>query len=1017
MQNRMLSIIILFVLLTVQAPAATTDDASMIATQADIDAGAFAGRDLHLQCKELISYQSSDTEYIVKHTLVLKGGFSISLGAYQYSGDEAVIWLESTIENRRDTRLQSTDKRTITNHKVVAYLQGNISTHKTKGAAALEPGTKVIENRQTMIIWFDVSGEVFATADKRQDSDPRGLALYKTAFSVLKNAGFGPETAGTEEPLTSTARPQMHLVTVDTPAKTGQAGTKSQQETMRFQYPVNISPAGETAFKIEWGIEKDNEEKIGIATGRFYIWQKQDETDEILEFQADNAVIFYADQEPNSVRNEDQTQDLMAGRFIKAIYISGNVTMTEGRRTIQADEIFYDFERKKALAINALMRNFDTNQEIPIYVRAARLRQLSENKFAADDITLTTSEFYEPQISLNASSVIITDTTATDQQQGDVPRESWDAEMRDVRLKYYDNTFFYWPKMRANLERPDLPIKSAQAGYDSTWGTSIETQWYLSRLLGLQEPEGTDTTLALDYYSKRGVGVGIESDYTGDKNFGRFLGYIIDDHGEDKLGRNRTRRDLEPPRELRGRLRWQHRQFLPYNWQLTTEISYASDENFIESFYRNEFNVGKEQETLVHLKRIENNWGLSLLGNVRINDFVNKLEELPTAEFHWTGQSFWDDRLTFYSDTQVSRFRQRYTESTLTHPRENIYSLATTRNEIDMPLSYDKIKIVPYVAGTVAYEDEFGFYQDLDGSTDNNVDEVWYGESGVRISPAPYWKVFPEVKSKVWDINQLRHVIEPHLTAVQYTQADSVIEQRDTVNFGISQRLQTKRGVGENQQTVDWMRLDMDVTWVNDSGSAKSGPDRFLWNKPFIPIINTYRPPRGGTLQLDRRGSATFGPRRNNFTADYSWLLGDTTALLSDMYYDMQSGVVQQFDIGFTHMRWPNLSYYIGSRYLKRFNNGFGEKGSNMFNFAITYVLDPRYTMVFSQQVDFDYGKTVCSDLTLIRQYHRTYWSLTYSADESLKEHSIAFSLWPQGVPDVSIGQRRYTTVGGAAGY
>lgn len=786
---------------------------------------------------------------------------------------------------------------------------------------------------------------------------------------------------------------------------------------MRFQYPVNISPAGETAFKIEWGIEKDNEEKIGIATGRFYIWQKQDETDEILEFQADNAVIFYADQEPNSVRNEDQTQDLMAGRFIKAIYISGNVTMTEGRRTIQADEIFYDFERKKALAINALMRNFDTNQEIPIYVRAARLRQLSENKFAADDITLTTSEFYEPQISLNASSVIITDTTATDQQQGDVPRESWDAEMRDVRLKYYDNTFFYWPKMRANLERPDLPIKSAQAGYDSTWGTSIETQWYLSRLLGLQEPEGTDTTLALDYYSKRGVGVGIESDYTGDKNFGRFLGYIIDDHGEDKLGRNRTRRDLEPPRELRGRLRWQHRQFLPYNWQLTTEISYASDENFIESFYRNEFNVGKEQETLVHLKRIENNWGLSLLGNVRINDFVNKLEELPTAEFHWTGQSFWDDRLTFYSDTQVSRFRQRYTESTLTHPRENIYSLATTRNEIDMPLSYDKIKIVPYVAGTVAYEDEFGFYQDLDGSTDNNVDEVWYGESGVRISPAPYWKVFPEVKSKVWDINQLRHVIEPHLTAVQYTQADSVIEQRDTVNFGISQRLQTKRGVGENQQTVDWMRLDMDVTWVNDSGSAKSGPDRFLWNKPFIPIINTYRPPRGGTLQLDRRGSATFGPRRNNFTADYSWLLGDTTALLSDMYYDMQSGVVQQFDIGFTHMRWPNLSYYIGSRYLKRFNNGFGEKGSNMFNFAITYVLDPRYTMVFSQQVDFDYGKTVCSDLTLIRQYHRTYWSLTYSADESLKEHSIAFSLWPQGVPDVSIGQRRYTTVGGAAGY
>jgi hypothetical protein len=80
-------------------------------------------------------------------------------------------------------------------------------------------------------------------------------------------------------------------------------------------------------------------------------------------------------------------------------------------------------------------------------------------------------------------------------------------------------------------------------------------------------------------------------------------------------------------------------------------------------------------------------------------------------------------------------------------------------------------------------------------------------------------------------------------------------------------------------------------------------------------------------------------------------------------------------------------------------------------------VLDPRYTVVFSQQIDFDYGKTVRSDIALIRQYHRIYWGIIYSADESLDEHAITFSLWPQGVSDLAIGQRRYTELGGSAGY
>lgn len=139
--------------------------------------------------------------------------------------------------------------------------------------------------------------------------------------------------------------------------------------------------------------------------------------------------------------------------------MAGDVVMTEGPRTIRADVIYYDFERKRAIAINAVMRSFDVSQGIPIYVRAAQLRQLAENKFAAKNITLTSSEFYLPQISLNASKVTITDTTGVDQQKGTTSKSSYDAQMEDVRLKMYDKTIFYWPFMRSDLPGPIFRLK------------------------------------------------------------------------------------------------------------------------------------------------------------------------------------------------------------------------------------------------------------------------------------------------------------------------------------------------------------------------------------------------------------------------------------------------------------------------------------------------------------------------------------------------------------------------------
>ena len=976
-------------------------------------ASAFVGQDLHLAGGELLSYQLSTGPStalgVNSHILVLQDGFSMSVGANQFSSDSAVVWLKAeATEFRGRVRID-------VNARV--YLEGNVSLKKTKGAKTTGLNETVVEKGESMVVRFGVSGEVFVTAKKRELGDPRGLELYSRALAVVvpvePKLELRPEARVPELPAEK-IRPERapeEAVTV----KPVEVVPEPEAKEPRFRYPVNISPAGEAPLKTKSAKAADGTD-IATVMQRFYVWQKQDEEGGLLELQADRAVIFYSSEQLRAGEAGGGAEEILAGGAVKAIYMSGDVVMTEGQRTIRAEEMYYDFERKKGLAIGAVMRNFDAARGIPIYVRAAKLQQIAENKFAADNITLTSSEFYVPQVSLNASRVIITDTTPVDERLGKVSDSSYDAEMRDVRLKMGDTTIFYWPFMRSNLQRPDVPLKSAYIGHDNTWGTSVETRWYLARLLGLREAEGTDSTLALDYYGKRGVGAGVEVDYEREDYFGRLLGYIIRDSGEDRLGRYSSRRDVEPPRELRGRFRWQHRHFLPYNWQLTSGVSYSSDEHFIESYYRNEFNVGERQETYVHLKRLQDNWALSFLGKGRINDFSDELEELPGVGFHVTGQSLFNDMFTLYSDTEVSRLRQRIGNKYTTAINEEQFSFMSQRVELDMPIRTAAFKIMPFVAGTFGYDDRSGFRRSLvDGSNTGSFgeDKVWLGEAGVRVS-SQYWKVYPDVKSRLWDLNQLRHIIKPQLTAVLYEESDSVVKQHDTLNVGISQRLQTKRGAADKRRTVDWMRLDTDFTWVNDSESADAaGPDRFIWNRPIVPMRVLSAPDIfNSDLGSGLRRFEMFGPRRNYFGADYIWRLSDTSAVLSDMHFDMQSGVVQQFNVGFSHLRWPNLSYYIGSRYLRRVEV-LDEKGSNAFTFAATYVLDPRYTIVYSAQYDFDYGASIRSDITLIRRYHRVYCGITYSSDESLDRHAIVFSIWPQGIPEMAIGPRRYVGPGG----
>ncbi|MBL7215316.1 MAG: LPS assembly protein LptD [Phycisphaerae bacterium] len=994
----------------------------MAAGPSSVDPSVLAGQDLHLTAPVMTVCHRPDQTW--SQVILLEDGVMVQIGDNLLNSQKAVLYLEP----------QTSDAMGEASYLARAYLEGQISVQKGPKAKTTAVRHFLVEGADVLMTQFLVTGEIFAVADTQRPIAPEQLSsneLYIRASEALlqlptrpqiPQSALVPDIRSIQDTIapagTKTARQPGTM-----PSGKPGVGLPSQQQPSESvaEFPVHLSAVWEPIPQIEKRTMPDGREVI-TASGRFYLWQKRSE-ENIVEFLADEMVFFF-EKDQFAIDQTQGTGSQIGFGKIQSVYLRGNIVMTEGERTTRADEIYYDFWNQRALVVNASMRVFDEKRGLPIYLRAKMLGHVSENIYEAQDVQLTSSEFYFPQVSLNASKMVLLSDEAVQQylpsdETSDVASQ-YEGRLYDVRAKYGDFTFFRWPKIVTNFKRPDIPLSRIRVGNDSQYGTSVETRWHLARLLGIKDPAWLDSQLALDYFGKRGVGAGVEAEYEKDDAKGSLIGYIMTDRGQDDLGRTTNRRNLDPQQDIRGRLSFRHRQFLPDDWQLTVEASYISDRNFLEWMYRDEFYTDKGQETLVYLKRLRDNWAFSILGKIRINDFETMTEELPSIEYHLKGQSFWDNRLTWYSDNQAARFRNRFDEDGAGGNGE-FYTFAYTRNEVDLPLTWETIKFVPYVAGSYSLEDGQGYYVDLDGTTKaSGEDHIFLGEVGLRASTM-FWKDDPYVHSDLWDLNGIRHIVTPYAEVVTYHANDASVDMRDAVHVGVSQRWQTHRGSEENRRTLDWIRLDTEATWVGDdadssisplvSGSQLYGPAAFVYNDPSIPL-------------LLRRDTGYYGIVRDTINGEFVWRVSDTLSLLSDMNYDMNSGYIQQFDAGMSRYVYPDISYYLGTRYLRPLIvnvdenddgvNDVHEVGSHSFVAAVTYRLTPRYIATFSQEYNFDYAQAVRSDLTVVRQYHRMFYAMSFSFDQSLKRNAVIFSIWPQGVKELAVGSRKYTGLTGA---
>jgi hypothetical protein len=643
------------------------------------------------------------------------------------------------------------------------------------------------------------------------------------------------------------------------------------------------------------------------------------------------------------------------------VYAEGNVTIYHLGRVVECDRVFYDLTDDRAVILEATIRTTVREGSLPLYYRAKEIRQLNPNQYVATDGIITTCEFAHPHYWLQTKQFTL------DESEDSRLAQAWNNV-----LFVHGLPLWYWPYYAHDISRDRTVLKRFRVSQSTEFGTEVRTAWdlYDLGLVGRDWTDWSNLALVVDLLSRRGVGLGLDFDYRRWGGEGYFTSYYINDQGQDVPG-------VPLEEDQRGRFEWRHRQQLSSYDTILAEFSWMSDRGFLDEYFEQEAREDKEKETVLYYKHQRGLSALTVLGKVRTNDFLTQTEYLPQVGYRLLGYPLgyclWGDRLTFYSTSQVANVRLRPDEA-LHLPQPDLWRFDTL-NELDMPLAWRFIHVVPFVgARYTAYTDS----PDAFGQESGRAVDRLVGEYGFR-SSATFSRVY-RVTNRLLDLDGVRHIITPtvdyfHRYAVtadpnevfHFDEVDPLGEFQ-MVRLGLRQRWQTRRlSRGQSplasvdQRVVDWVLLDAHLDLFPD-------PDR------------------------DNQGNVL-----GDLNLDLIWRLSDHVTLLSDGQMDLANGLGWDVaNITFKLDRSPRLAFYLGHRFIR-------EAGSSAFTFGFDYDISAKWQVGALWQYDFQGGFPLTQRLVLTRRLHRWLLEMSFQRDEGEQggtgDTSVSLTLVPQGLP------------------
>jgi hypothetical protein len=359
---------------------------------------------------------------------------------------------------------------------------------------------------------------------------------------------------------------------------------------------------------------------------------------------------------------------------------------------------------------------------------------------------------------------------------------------------------------------------------------------------------------------------------------------------------------------------------------------------------------------------------------------------------------------------------------------------AYTNHELSMPMNiYDVVRIVPYVQGQiVGWNNQLGngpFNQQSTGAMGR-----FWGAAGVHTEMTA-WKLYPDVENEFLNIHGLNNKMSffgDFRTAYANQRLNSIAVQDDlddnwyefvrryfaitswtggilpfpydprhlilrralspitgttdiqgsvtTLQLGLHQRLQTKRGPEGKRRIVDWMTLDVTGTYFPDA-------QRDNFGKPW-----------GQTMY------------------NYQWFVGDRTSIISYGWFDfwnlVGSQVLNNFNVpgfnpkglnvittGISLSRPPRANVFIGYTVINT-----GPIQTSALNTSLSYWLSPKWYGSFSTSYDFGNKILLGSMFSLTRIGADYLTSVGLSVDPQRQSYMFAFQISPRLSPNLRLG-------------
>ncbi|MBX9787558.1 MAG: hypothetical protein K2Y37_01455 [Pirellulales bacterium] len=809
---------------------------------------------------------------------------------------------------------------------------------------------------------------------------------------------------------------------------------------------VRVVPRSTVPMRIKWFPSSTGMEWIGTIDNGVRVLVDGLPGVGVLDIAADRVVVWTAGAaEPNLLAETLQSDDVPL-----ELYVEGNIVFREGDRVVYADRMYYNVPNEHGVVIKAELLTPVPEYAGMLKLKSEILRITGRDRFVAQQSYLTSSRLASPGYRLQAGEIFVEDLQRprVDPASGAVMLnpETGEPMVDHQRLATSRNNLaflgpvpvFYWPTLATDLTEPSFYLRRILFRNDRIFGTQLLTSFDTYQLLGIRnKPAGTDWLLNGDYFSKRGPAGGTSFFYSRQNLFGLdgpasglLDAWGIYDTGIDNLGLNR--RSITFPHPMRGRVLGRHRQLLPGDWQLTGQVGYISDFNFLEQYYEKEWDEFKDPSTGLELKRLRDNRSLNLETDVRLNPFFTEPNWLPKVDHYWLGQPLLGDWLTWYEHSTAA-YGQLRVSAPPTDPNDaDQWHLLPweqprrgerliTRQEIDLPLNLGPLKVVPYGLGEAAH-----WGASLNDSNFNRL----YGQAGVRAA-LPFWSSNPNVESTLFNVHGLAHKVA---LETDFSWADS---SQSVTDLPLYERIDDNNILLFRRRFID-TTFGIPPNMVNNASPFFIPPqfDERLYavryglasnvTSPSLEIADTLAT---GRLNLRQRLQTKRGlpgqrriidwmlfdtgvvwfpnPGRDNFgepfgllNYDYRWNVGDRFSLVSDGIFDFFTQGQQIVSVGGFLTRPPRGNLYVGLRMLRGpyVPGALQAFKADVLTASYSYLLSPKWLSSAGASLDLR-GRNIGQNFTLTRIGESFLMSLGVTVDASKNNVGGTIMVEPRFLP------------------